>query len=72
MMSRADTVFDRSTTEPRLRGVVGPSFSFLKAGWQRVAGVVRRIDDSLIGDLLALLSLVAAIYAFLVMGWVLS
>ncbi|WP_457647399.1 hypothetical protein [Profundibacter sp.] len=55
-----------------MRGVVGPSFSFLKAGWQRLAGVVRRIDDSLIGDLLALLSLVAAIYAFLVMGWVLS
>jgi hypothetical protein len=55
-----------------LRGVAGPSFPSLRAGWQRVVGFGRRIEDSWVGDLLALLSLAAAVYAFLVMGWVLS
>ena len=60
------------TTEPRLRGVASPLLSMLRAGWRRVVALNRRIEDSGVGDVLALLSLAAAIYVFLVAGWVLS
>ena len=71
-MSRTDIEIYRSTPDPRLRGVAGPSFPDLRAGWRRVAGAARRIEDSWVGDVLALLSLAAAIYGFLLIGWVLS
>ncbi|WP_457650970.1 hypothetical protein [Profundibacter sp.] len=71
-MQQSDTEFNPSTPDPRLRGVAGPPFPSLRAGWRRVVRACRKIEDSWIGDLLALLSLVAVVYAFLVMGWVLS
>lgn len=60
------------TTEPRLRGVASPLLSMLRAGWRRGVALNRRIEDSWVGDVLALLSMAVAIYVFLVAGWVLS
>lgn len=61
-----------STPEPRNRGPVGSRSSSLGAGWRWVVRVNRRIEESWLGDLLALICLAAIIYVFLVSGWVLS
>lgn len=62
----------QSTPEPRNRGPVSACFSSLGTGWRWVAQMSQRIEESWVGDLLALICLAATIYLFLVIGWVLS
>lgn len=62
----------QSTPEPRNRGPVSSCLSSLGAGRRWVAGVNQRIEESWVGDVLALISLAAITYMFLIAGWVLS
>lgn len=62
----------QSTPELRNRGPVSLCLSTLGTGWRWVAQMSPRIEESWVGDLLALICLAATIYLFLVIGWVLS
>ncbi|KPU84459.1 hypothetical protein JI58_03650 [Marinosulfonomonas sp. PRT-SC04] len=54
-------------------GDTGPSLRLrVAAGWGHLKRALRRLDESLIGDVLAMICLAAMIYAFLVVGWVMS
>ncbi|WP_456391154.1 hypothetical protein [Profundibacter sp.] len=51
----------QSTPEPRSRGPVGSRLSSLGAGWRWVVRVNRRIEESWVGDVLALIGLIISI-----------
>lgn len=56
-----------------VEGAYGPSQRLPVArGWDRIKRLNARLEDSWLGDLLALICLAGCIYMFLVIGWVLQ
>lgn len=59
----------QSTPEPRNRGPVGSCLSSLGAGWRWVVRLNQRVEESWVGDVLALIGLIILIVGgIMIMG----
>ncbi len=62
----------QSTPEPRSRGPVGSCLSSLGASWRWVVRVNQRVEESWLGDVLALISLIISIVGGVMIVWAFS